>query len=82
MSSPITNQLLNAYFAGCATDFQKQSIAEWAKQAPNKELFFSCLASRECQSFQFKADVDRALERHRQRIASQSDGPSSEGLVK
>ncbi|MVM30013.1 hypothetical protein GO755_08215 [Spirosoma sp. HMF4905] len=80
MSIPITNQLLFAYFAGCATDLEKQFIAEWAKHPSNRELFFSCLASWEDQNPQFKADVDRAIEQHQQRMASRPDDTSSAGM--
>ena len=69
MKNQVSKEALFIYFAGGATAFQKQLIDEWAREEANREFFFECLATWESQNIQLHTDVDKAIERHQQRMA-------------
>ena len=73
MKNQVSKEALFTYFAGGATAFQKQLIDEWAKEEANREFFFECLAAWENQNIQVHTDVDKAIERHQQRMMHPSE---------
>lgn len=67
----ITKEVLFDHFNGVATALQRQWIDEWVKKTPeNEEFFYKCLAEWETGRPQYRVDVDCAVGRFRQQIAT------------
>jgi transmembrane sensor len=71
MDLVVNKELLQKYFVGNVTVFEKKLIDEWAKVPENQEIFYAILAKKENQNPQFSPDVDLALEKLKLRIDNQ-----------
>jgi transmembrane sensor len=69
----VNKDLLQKYFEGNATIFEKKLIDKWAKEPKNQEMFFFILSKNEIKNPQFLPDVDLALQRHNLRMDSQPE---------
>jgi transmembrane sensor len=69
-STPITEQLLFAYFSGRATAVQKQLIEKWMTDPANEEFFFAALHKWENENAQFTVDVNQAIQRFQLDLAT------------
>ncbi|MBC8152598.1 MAG: FecR domain-containing protein [Bacteroidetes bacterium] len=64
MNERINKQRLFDYFAGKATDFEKQQIAEWSRESANEEQFYGWLDEWEREHLQYRANQRTALGRY------------------
>ncbi|GAB4029657.1 FecR family protein [Spirosoma jeollabukense] len=68
-----TRDLLFTYFAGQATSVQQKVIGEWLARPTSRETYFQWLDEWERSVPQYAPDVDRHLDRFRQRLDSPVD---------
>lgn len=66
----VTRELLFTHFAGQTTVLQKQAIARWVEEAPEREEFFyRCLHEWETLHPQFKPDTEAAINQFHEKVA-------------
>ena len=68
MKNFVNNELLEKYFEGRATIFEKKLIDDWAKSPQNQEVFYKILYQKERHNPQFIPDTENAISRHLKRI--------------
>jgi transmembrane sensor len=68
MTNKVNKELLQKYFAGNASIYEKNLIDEWAKEPKNQETFYFLLSQKESQQPQFMADTEAAVARHFERF--------------
>ena len=68
MESTVNKELLQKYFEGNTTVFEKKLIDDWAIEPKNQEVFYQTLAKFESQNIQFTSDVDSALQKHLSKV--------------
>ncbi len=68
MESTVNKELLQKYFEGNMTIFEKKMIDDWAIELENQEIFYQLLSKHETQNPQFVSDVDVALQKHNLRM--------------
>ena len=73
MDNPVNKELLQKYFAGGATIFEKSLIDEWSKEPQNQETFYWMLAQKEIRNPQFIPDTEVAIERHFNRFETKNE---------
>lgn len=73
MDNPVNKELLQKYFAGGATIFEKKLIDEWAKEPQNQETFYRMLSQKEIHNPQFIPDVEGAVKRHFNRFQAKNE---------
>lgn len=64
MESTVNGGLLQKYFEGNTTIFEKKMIDDWAIELENQEIFYQLLSKHEIQNPQFVSDVGVALQKH------------------
>ena len=64
MESTLNGGLLQKYFEGNTTIFEKKMIDDWAIELENQEIFYQLLSKHEIQNPQFVSDVGVALQKH------------------
>ena len=68
MELTVNKELLQKYFEGNTTIFEKKMIDDWAIELENQEIFYQLLSKHEIQNPQFVSDVDVALQKHNLRM--------------
>jgi transmembrane sensor len=70
MESTINKELLQRYFDGKTTIFEKKMIDDWATKLDNQEIFYQMLSKHEIQNPQLNADFILAYQKHNLRMKS------------
>lgn len=85
MNREINDEILQRYWAGAATVYEKEAIKAWLKEPVNQEYFYQCLVRWEQQNPQFLPDVDEAISRHfirmNEEAANEEEDFTSEGSM-
>ena len=68
MEAIVNKELLQKYFEGNATIFEKKLIDNWANEPKNQEVFYQTLAKYESQNIQFTPDINSALQKHLSKV--------------
>lgn len=75
MNTPLSKEMLFAYFSGQATVLQKQLIEEWLGEPGNAERYFEWLQEWENSHPQFLPDVEQAFKN----VQTMLEEPSGDG---
>lgn len=71
MESSVNKELLEKYFEGETTIFEKKLIDDWAIDPANQDVFYQILSKHETRNPQFVSNVELALQRLHLRIQIQ-----------
>jgi len=73
MKSAINKELLEKYFEGKMTIFEKKLIDDWAIDPVNQDIFYQILSNHEIKNPQFISNVELALQKHNLRMQIQEE---------